>query len=100
MQGSDRHVVTLDGTEHQVVAGCGAHWGSPWRHLTRYLMRGASKFSASEWGQVDGMVCTLFRGLGRPTVGTEAGSVHHEEAAKGHGTQTGEQCQVSEAKGS
>lgn len=46
------------------------------------------------------MVCTLFRGLAWSTVGTEAGSVHHEEAAKGPGTQTGEQCQGSEVKGS
>lgn len=51
-------------------------------------------------GQAGGMVCALFRGLAQPTMGTEAGSVHNQEAAKGPGTQTGEQRRVSETKGS
>lgn len=33
-------------------------------------------------------------------MGTEAGSVHNQEAAKGPGTQTGEQRWGSETKGS
>lgn len=33
-------------------------------------------------------------------MGTEAGSVHNQEAAKGPGTQTGEQSRGSETKGS